>query len=149
VVRFLLDVEEHGGDVDPRDAVDEGVVALADDRESVVIEPLDQPQLPQRLAAVQLLGEDSRRQVAQLLLGARRRQRGLTHVVLEVEVRVVNPNRPALAEGNEAELLAEAWHQVQPRGDVVAELTDARCRPLEDAGRGDVHMGAGALHVQK
>ena len=78
-----------------------------------------------------------------------RRQRGLAHVVLEVEVRVVDPDRPALAEGDEAQLLAEARHQVQARGDVVAELADAGRRALEDAGRGDVHVGAGALHVQE
>ena len=83
---------------------------------------LDQPQLPERLAAVELLGEDPRGEVAQLLVGARRRQRGLAHVVVEVEVGVVDPDRPALVEGDEAQLLAEARHQVQARGDVVAEL---------------------------
>ena len=122
VGRLLLDVEEDGGDVDAGDAVDQRVVALADDREAVAVEALDQPQLPERLAAVELLGEDPRRQVAQLLLGARRRQRGLAHVVVEVEVGVVDPDRPALAEGDEAQLLAEAGDEVQARGDVVAEL---------------------------
>ena len=110
---------------------------------------LDQPQLPERLGAVELLGEDPRRQVAQLLLGARRRQRGLAHVVVEVEVRVVDPDRPALAEGDEAQLLAEARHQVQARGDVVAELVVGGRRALEDDRRGDVHVGAGALHVEE
>ena len=97
-------------------------MALADDREAVVVQALDQPQLPERLAAIELLGEDPRGEVAQLLLGAGRRQRGLPHVVVEVEVRVVDPDRPALVEGDEAQLLAEARHQVQSRGDVVAEL---------------------------
>ena len=95
--RLLLEVEEDGGDVDAGDAVDERVVALADDREAVAVEPLDQPQLPERLGAVELLGEDPRREVAQLLLGARRRQRGVAHVVVEVEEGVVDPDRPALA----------------------------------------------------
>ena len=149
VGRLLLDVEEDGGDVDAGDAVDEGVVALADDREAAAVEALDQPQLPERLAAVELLGEDPRRQVAQLLLGAGSGQRGLPHVVLEVEVGVVDPDRPALAEGDEAQLLAEAGDQVQPRGDVVAELGVTRRRPLEDAGRGDVHVRAGTLHVEE
>ena len=88
-------------------------------------------------------------EVAQLLVGARRRQRGLAHVVVEVEVRVVDPDRPALVEGDEAQLLAEARHQVQARADVVAELGVGRRRALEDAGRGDVHVGAGALHVEE
>ena len=61
-------------------------------------------------------------QVAQLLLAAGRRQGGLAHVVVEVEVGVVDPDRAALAEGHEAELLAEARDEVKARGDVVAEL---------------------------
>ncbi len=149
VRRLLLEVEEDGGDVDAGDAVDERVVALADDREAVAVEALDQPQLPERLAAVELLGEDPRRQVAQLLLGAGRRQRGLAHVVVEVEVGVVDPDRAALVEGDEAQLLAEARDEVQARGDVVAELRVARRRPLEDDRRGDVHVGAGSLHVEE
>ena len=35
---------------------------------------------------------------------------------------VVDPDRAALVEGDEAQLLAEARDQVQARGDVVAEL---------------------------
>ena len=101
-------------------------MALADDREAVSLEPLDQPQLPERLRAVELLGEDPRGEVAQLLLGARSRQGSLADVVIEVEVRVVDPDRAALAEGDEAELLAEARDEVQARLDVVAELFVAR-----------------------
>ena len=144
-----VEVEEDGGDVDPGDAVDQRVVALADDREAAVVQALDQPQLPERLAAVELLGEDPRRQVAQLLVGAGRRQRGLAHVVLEVEVRVVDPDRPALVERHGAQLLAEARHQVQARGDVVAELLVGGRRALEDDRAGDVHVRARPLHVQE
>ena len=149
MVGFLLEVEEDGGDVDAGDAVDQRVVALADDREAVAVEPLDQPQLPERLGAVELLGEDPRGEVAQLLLGARRRQRGAAHVVVEVEEGIVDPDRPALLEGDEAQLLAEARDEVQARLDVVAELLVGGRRALEDDRRGDVHVGAGALHVEK
>jgi hypothetical protein len=125
------------------------MVALADDREAVPRQALDQPELPEGLGAVELLGEDPRRQVAQLLVGAGRRQGGLAHVVVEVEVRVVDPDRPALGEGDEAQLLAEAGDQVQARGDVLAELGVGRRFASEDRGRGDVHVGAGALQVQE
>ena len=90
-----LDVEEDGRDVDARDAVDERVVGLGDEGEPLAGQPLDHPQLPQRLRAVELLGEDARGHVAQLLLGARRRQRGVAHVVFEVEGRIVDPERAA------------------------------------------------------
>jgi hypothetical protein len=54
-LRLGVEVEEDGGDVHAGDAVDQRVVALADDREAVVVQALDQPQLPERLAAVELL----------------------------------------------------------------------------------------------
>jgi hypothetical protein len=63
-------------------------------------------------------------------------------VVVEVQVRVVDPDRAALVEGYETKLLAEARHQVQARGDVVAEFGVRRRFAFEDAGRGDVHVGA-------
>ena len=44
-----------------------------------------------------------------------RRQRGVAHVVLEVEARVVDPQRPAGLERRERELLAVARDEVQPR----------------------------------
>ena len=149
VLRLRLEVEEHRGDVDAGDAVDERVVALADDREAVAVEALDQPQLPERLRAVELLGEDPRGEVAQLLLGARRRQRGLAHVVVEVEVGVVDPDRAALLEGHLAQLLAEAGDEVQARLDVVAELAVGGSGALEDDRRGDVHVGPRPLHVEE
>jgi hypothetical protein len=125
------------------------VVALADDREAAVTQPLYQPQLPQWLGAVELLGEDPRCEVAQLLLGAGRRQRGLAHVVVEIEVGVVDPDRATLPEGDKAQLLAEAWNQVQPRGDVVAKLGMAGRGAFENDRRGNVHMRPRSLHVEK
>jgi len=145
VVGLLLEVEEDGRDVDAGDAVDEGMVALADDGEAVFVKALDQPQLPERLGAVELLREDPCGEVAQLLLGAGRGQRRAAYVVVEVEERVVDPDRATLVEGDEAELLAEAGDQVQARLDLVAELFMRGRRALEDDRRGDVHVGAGAF----
>ena len=147
--RVGLEVEEDGGYVNPGDAVDERVVALADDREAVALEALDEPQLPERLRAVELLGEDPRGEVAQLLLGAGRRQGGLADVVIEVQVGVVDPDRAPLAERDEAELLAKARDEVEARLDVVAELVVGRRRAVEDDRRGDVHVGAAALHMEE
>ena len=65
-----LQVEQHGRDVDAGDAVDQCVVRLRHEREALAGQPLDQPQLPERLRAVELLGEDPRGDVPQLLLGA-------------------------------------------------------------------------------
>ena len=48
----------------PEIAVDERVVRLADQREAVALEALHEPHLPQRLGAVELLGEDAARSAA-------------------------------------------------------------------------------------
>jgi len=147
--RVLLEVEEDGRDVYPGDPVDERVVTLADHGEAVALDALDQPHLPERLGPVELLGEDPRCEVAQLLIGAGRRQRRAAHVVVEVEERVVDPYRAALSEGDRAQLLAKARHQVQARLEVVAELLVRGSRALEVADRGDVHVSARPLHVKK
>ena len=122
--RHRLEVEQHGREVDAGDAVDERVMGLGDQREAPVLEPLHEPQLPQRLRAVEPLGVDPGGERAQLLLAAGLRQRGVAQVVLEVEVRVVDPQRPAGLERRERELLAVARDQVQAAADVVGEVVE-------------------------
>ena len=148
-LRDGLDVEHDSGQVDARDAVDHRVVRLGDQREAPVGEALDSPQLPQRLRAVELLGEDPRGQVEQLLLRARFGQRGLADVVLEVEVRIVGPQRPAGAQRGDGETLAVAGDEVQPAAQRVGDLLERRWRPLEDRHGPDVHVRDGALLVQE
>ena len=142
-------VEEDRGYVNPGDAVDERVVALGDEREAPALDLVDQPHLPQRLRAVESLGEHARRQDPQLLHAARGGQRGVADVVAQVEVRVVDPLGPALAERDHAQLLAEAGHQVKARVDVVAQLVVGGGRPLEQGRGGDVHVGGASLEVQE
>ena len=117
-----LEIEQHRGQVDARDPVDERMVGLEDQREAVALEPLDEPVLPQGPRAVELLRGDPRRQLEQLLLGSRRRQRGMAHVVLEVEGRVVDPQRTPRLERRRGQLLAIARDQVQPAADMVQIL---------------------------
>src|SRR3954454_6266024 len=95
---------------------------LRQQREAVALEPLDQPDLPERLVAVEALREDAPRERAQLLLLARHRQGGGAHVVADVERGIVDPARAALAERDERELLAVARNQMQAFPDPVDEL---------------------------
>ena len=104
-------VEQHRHDVHAGDAVHERVVGLRQHREAVALEALDEPDLPERLVAVELLGEHAAGEVPQLLLGAGGGERGRAHVVAQVQVRVVDPLRAALAERHEGEPLAVARHQ--------------------------------------
>ncbi len=71
--RIGRQVEQDGRQIHAGDAVDQRVVGLRDQREAVVLQALDQPHLPQRLRAVELLGEDARGQILQLLPAARGR----------------------------------------------------------------------------
>ena len=58
-LRNGLDVEQDGRDVDAGDAVDERVMGLRDQREAALAQSLDQPELPERLRAVEPLREDA------------------------------------------------------------------------------------------
>jgi hypothetical protein len=116
------------------------MVGLRDQRETIALEPLSQPDLPERFRAVEALGEDPSRQPAQLLDRARRRQRGVAHVIVDVEARVVDPERPPHLEPRERQLLAIAGDQMQARLDVLGELLARGRRALEDHDRAHVHV---------
>jgi hypothetical protein len=73
----------------------------------------------------------------------------VTDVVAEVEVRVVDPDRPSLPVRHEGELLAEARNEVQARVEVLEELLVARRGAFEDRRRGHVHVSAVALEMQE
>ena len=84
------------------------------------------------LRAVELLGHDPADEVAQLLLAARRRQRGAAQVVVEVEVGVVDPDRPAERERHEAHDLAVARDQRELARDHRRARPARRRGTLED-----------------
>ena len=142
-------VEEHRGDVDAGDAVDERVVGLRQQRKAIVGQPLDEPQLPQGPSAVERLAEHPPREPLELGVPARARQRRVADMEPDVEVRVVDPHRPALAERDERQPLAVARNEMQARLDRRHELLVGGSRAGEDRAAGDVHMRGVALEVQK
>src|SRR6185503_17792131 len=92
----------------------------------------------------------------ELLPRARLRERGVPHVVGDVEALVVDPDRPALVVGHRHQPAAEARQQRETRQHEVAYLGDAEVatvveelRALEDAQRTDVHRELEPLHVQE
>ena len=95
------------------------------------------------------MGHDPSDQLAELILAARRGQGAVPYVVLDVEVRVVDPDRPAEVEGNEPHNLAVPGHQGQLAGDRAVHVAVARRRALEDGHRRDVHVADAVLHVQE
>ena len=149
------EIHQHLHQVDARDAVDHAVMDLRDQREAVLLDALDDPDLPERSRAVEMLLHHARREPLQLLLGAGTRQARVPHVVFELEVLVVDPHRVVL-ERDPREALAIARDLVQRRADHRADLVgvDAavgslqRSR-LEDHRRGDVHVGVRLLEHEE
>jgi len=73
----------------------------------------------------------------------------MAEVVLEVEVLVVDPDRPSQLERHEADALAITRDEVELRLDHVDEVSEGWLRPFEDGDRPDVHMGDVVLHMQE
>jgi hypothetical protein len=119
--------EEDGGDVDARDAVDEGVVGLGDEGEPLGPvgggrQPLNQVDLPERLGAVEPGGEDPGGESGELRVRPGVGECGVPQVVEQVEARVVYPDRSSEAERNLCKALAIARHEVKALADRVEKL---------------------------
>ena len=106
--------------------------AFVSSAEAAVVEALDQPHLPQRLGAVELLGEDARARGS----SAARRLPGCGSAVWRTwysrlkSVSSIHSGRPVLAR-REGELLAVARHEVQAPADRVEEVVVCRRRAVE------------------
>ena len=96
------------------------------------LEALDQPHLPQRLVAVERLRETRAARRFSSRSPPGRGQRGRAHVEADVEVLVVGPLRPALAERHVRQPLPVARHHRQARLDVLDEVVVGRRVALED-----------------
>ena len=89
----------------PADAVDEAVVDLRVKRKAVVFEALDEVQLPQRTVHVELVAVQARDEDPELSLAARSGERGMAHVVVEIDVSHGLQKRQALAQQRDLERL--------------------------------------------
>src|SRR6266481_7425138 len=120
-----------------------------------VREPFQNPDLPQGFLTVEVLRRDARRQALELSLISRPRQRDVTDVIINVEMLIVHPHG-MIRHRDISQPLAVARNEVQPRGDVVANLIDVDAaigcpeRPaLERCPAGNVHGAGGGLHHEK
>ena len=114
-----------------------------------VLESFDDPHLPERLVAIELLRHDAPDQVAQLPVEARSGERGVPEVVPEVEVRIVDPHRPAELKRHEPNLLPVARHRGQLARDHPREVLGRGWWTLEDGDRPDVHVAHRVFDVEK
>ena len=73
----------------------------------------------------------------------------MAHVVLEIELRLVDPDRPALLERHELHALPVARYARQARFDQVQEVAIRRRLAFEDGHGADVHVGRAVLQLQE
>jgi hypothetical protein len=90
------------------------VVDLRQQRDAPALEPVDHVELPQRAAAVERAPEHTLHRLGQLPVVARRGQRGLTDMEVQVEVRVVDPVGEVEPERDLGQPPAQRRQQVQP-----------------------------------
>ena len=146
---LLVGREEHAEDVEAGDTVDERVVGLREDREAAAIETLHEPHLPQRPVAAQVVREDSAGEHLQLVLAARLRERGVAHVVAQVEALVVDPARAGLGERNLRDALPVTRHQAEARLDVGQQPLVWGWLPGEDQRPRHVHVRGRVFQLQE
>ncbi len=151
-----LQVQEDRGELDPGQAVGHRVVQHLEQRDATALEPVDQPDVPERPGAVERARHQLGTQFEQLGLRAGPRQRGLVDVAADVEIGVVHPDRRRLPEHREPDDLAQLRHEVQPAlhlGPHVLEpqapVAVVQRTTLEDPDEAHVHGGVVRLHVEE
>jgi hypothetical protein len=134
-------------------AVDGRVVHFRIEAEAAVGEALDHVELPQRPAAVEQAGVQARTQRFHLRHRAGLGQHEVAHVVVEVDVVVVDPHRVGEVERHQRQLAREHRRQVHAAGHVrlhgfIPGAGVAR-RRVEQRQAAHVHRHLGALEVQE
>ena len=108
--RQVQEGRQHGRAAHP---VEDGVVHLGHQCRALPLEPLDHVHLPERAVRVELAAHDPGHEGVELGLSSGRGQAGPAQVVVEVEVRIVDPDRVVQPEGHPEGALAQRGDQVQ------------------------------------
>ncbi len=131
------EVEQQAHDLRARQPVDDGVVDLREHRRVPGAQAVDEVQLPQRPRAVQRPGDDARDLRGELRVGAGPGEGELAHVVVEVEVVVVDPVGVVEAERHLGQAPAQRRQQRQALGQQPLDVGAPRAsRRAPSTGRG-------------
>ena len=126
---------------------------LGDRRDEVVLEPLDHVHLPQRTAPVERPRHHLRTEARKLVEVAGCRQGDASHVVLELDVGILDPERMVELERDLRQPPAERRQQVEPaldqREDLLEGVATGHGGRVEHARAADVHVVVGRLHVEE
>src|SRR4051794_1754473 len=130
------------------------MVGLREDREPAVLQAFDDVDLPQRARPVEVARLHPADELAELVEGARSRQRAAPDVVAEVERLVVDPYRVGDPARDEAHLLPVARNHRdaladQPTQGVVLVAGVGAVSRAEDRDLANVHCSGRALEVEE
>ena len=128
-------------------------MGLGDRGDVAVLEALDHVHLPQRAAAVERSAEDVGRELGQLGGAAGSRQGRPSHVVVDVEVGVLDPQRVVELERDLDEAPPERRQQVEPALDELDHLLEGVAAGdggrVEDGRRRHVHVDRRRLEIEE
>jgi hypothetical protein len=93
--------------------------------------------------------EKPRRQLIELLSAAWSGHRGSSHVVLESEILIVNPDRPRQSKRNLAHALPVPGHHGNAGRYSGQQLVVTKAWSIEDQHSADVHRGLGSIEIQE
>ena len=144
-----LVVEDGREQVGPRDAVGHAVVDLQDQGPPTVLETLHHPGLPERPVTVELLRHQPADELLELGVAAGCGEGRVPEVVLESEVGIVDPDRPAQLQRDEAHHLSVPRHRRELGRDRRRNARVFRRGSLEDRARRDVHVRGAVLDEEE
>jgi hypothetical protein len=128
-------------------------VDLGDERDAIVLQSLDHPDLPERTIAMQLPRSDVRKELAELVHPSGGRATDTTHMHRQIESGVLDPDGVVDASGYLDDATPERWEEVQavgqhvfepPEGVAALNTTRVDHRDLEG-----VHVERGRLHIEE
>ena len=128
-----------------RDTVGERVMDLPDRRDAPAGEPFEEPELPERMASIERDARDPRDDGVHLARPPRRGHGGLPHVVVEIEIGILDPHGMMEAERYFDQATPERGQEMEPRAEI---RLDARERVLH-RGRGLEHGDLDRVHVER
>ena len=119
-----FEVEELERQLHAAFAVGDRVVELLDQRRAAFAQTVDQDELPQRTGPVERVGGDQRGEVEQLAHGTGLRQREVADVVVQIELRIVDPER-------RVEVCRRGLHALAQAGDHVHRTVHSTAQVVE------------------
>ncbi len=151
--RIGLQVEQLAQQLGPGDAVDAGVVDDGDAGGAAARQALDVVEGPQRPLARQGGAGQLGHQFGQLGVASGRLEPQALHMLVEAEVRILDPERRHQVERHVDQAAAEAGQQVQALGDALAHRVEAeaggRTGQVEQRQAAEVHRCPGGLEVEE